>query len=448
MRRAIDGALRFIASVAMLGWFRRIEVYAMERFPERGPAIVVAPHFNGFVDPALLAATLPRMPRFLAMAKLWTVPGLRPLLDLAGAVPVYRASEGSTVRNRGTFDACHDVLREGGTIAIFPEGKVNRRLRLLPLKTGAARIALGARASGVRDVRIVPVGTIFEDRSAIRSRAVVRAGAPIELDEEIARFGRPGEPEGEENHAAVDRLTAEIEARLRAVTTDFGDASEALTLNMAARVAIRDPEAPPWRDIPLAEAWALAGRIERAAPSDRAAVLAAASRYRAALQALGLDDRDVVPGNRPERFRRRYWGRAARYAAAAPFAAVGAAVNAAPATAVHEVGKRVRSKVGRATPKLLAAMAAFPVTWLALALGLRARGTGHPWLCAVFAGPVCGWTTLYAFERWDQNRRDVAAWGRLARSRTALEDLRAQRAAVADAVAAVGLDDIGQRTDG
>jgi 1-acyl-sn-glycerol-3-phosphate acyltransferase len=398
--------------------------------------LVVAPHFNGFVDPALLAAALPRMPRFLAMAKLWRVPGLRPLLAFVGAVPVYRASEGSTARNRGTFDACHRVLREEGAIAIFPEGKVNDRLRLLPLKTGAARIALGARASGVRGVRIVPVGTIFEDRSAIRSRAVVQVGPPIELDDDIARFVRPEEPQGEENREAVDRLTEEIQARLRAVTTDFGDASEALTLNFAARVAIRDPEASPGTEIPLAEAWALAGRIDRAPPADRAAVLAAASRYRAELQTLGLDDRDVVPGNRPERFRRTYWGRAARYVAAAPFAVVGAVVNAAPAAVVHQVGKRVPSKVGRATPKLLAAMAAFPVTWLGVALGLRARGARHPWLGALAAGPVCGWATLYAFERWERNRRDVAAWGRLARSRTALEDLRARRAAVVDAVGA------------
>jgi glycerol-3-phosphate O-acyltransferase/dihydroxyacetone phosphate acyltransferase len=434
MRAAIDRVLRFIAKAAMFGWFRRIEVEAIERVPLEGPVIVVAPHFNGFVDPALLAATLPRMPRFLAMARLWTVPGLKPLLAFAGAVPVYRSSEGSTAGNVGTFDACHRVLREGGAIALFPEGRVNDRFRLLPLKTGAARIALGARAAGARGVRIVPVGTIFEDRSAIRSRAVVRVGDAIVLDDRIAALTMPGEPEGDANRAAVERLTDEVRGRLRAVTVDFDDADRAQTLALAARVAIRDPEAPPWIEIPLGEAWALAERIEHAPAPARTGVVVAANRYRAHLDLLGLDDRDVVPGNTPDRFRRRYDVRAARALAAAPFAVVGAIVNAAPAALVHLAGRRVPTKVGQATPKLLSSLALFPVTWLAWALWFRARRLAHPWLGAIATGPACGWATLYAFERYQRNRRDAIAWRRLRRSASALEELRAQREVVCEAV--------------
>jgi 1-acyl-sn-glycerol-3-phosphate acyltransferase len=388
------------------------------------------------VDPALLAATLHRMPRFLAMSTLWKVPGLSPILAFVGAVPVYRASEGSTARNEGMFDACHRVLGDGGAIAIFPEGRVNARYRLLPLKTGAARIALGARADGVRGMRIVPVGTIFEDRSAIRSGAVVRVGEPIDLDGEVASFVAPGAPEGETNHEAVDRLTAEIQARLQAVTVDFRDAAEAMRFDFAARVAIRDPQASPRIEMPMAAAWELAARVDHAPPAERAAVLAAAERYRAHLDVLGLDDRDVVPGNTERRFLRRYRNRAARFVVAAPFAAVGAAVNAAPALAVHQVGKRIRTRMGQATPKLLASVALFPVTWLALAVWLRARGSRHPWLSALVAGPGCGWATLYAFERWERNRRDVDAWGRLRRSRGALEELRTRRSEVLNAMSA------------
>jgi 1-acyl-sn-glycerol-3-phosphate acyltransferase len=436
MRRVVDRLVRLIAKTAIFGWFRSLEVEGMERFPGVGPVVIVAPHFNGFVDPALLAATLPRMPRFLGMSTLWKVPGLGPVLTFVGAVPVYRASEGSTERNKGTFDACHHVLREGGAIAIFPEGTVNARYRLLPLKTGAARIALGARAAGVRGVRVVPVGTIFEDRSAIRSRAVVRVGEPIDLDGDIRSFVGEGEDEGETNHRAVDRLTEEIQARLQAVTVDFDDAEEALAFDFAARVAIRDPLGSPRFEVPMAAAWPLAGRVERAEPAERASVLAAAEKYQAHLDLLGLDDRDVVPGNTEKRFLRRYRSRAARFAAAAPFASVGAAVNLAPAFAVHEIGKRIKTGMGQATPKLLASIALFPLTWLGLALWLRARGTRHPWVTALAAGPGCGWATLYAFERWDKNRRDIDAWGRLRRSRGALDELRIQRSAVVSAVEA------------
>jgi glycerol-3-phosphate O-acyltransferase / dihydroxyacetone phosphate acyltransferase len=434
MRRLIDRLIRFIARTAMLGWFRSIEVESLSRFPEHAPSVIVAPHFNGFVDPALLAATLPRVPRFLAMSTLWKIPGLGPVLGFVGAVPVYRASEGSTARNEGTFDACHHVLRENGSILIFPEGKVNDRFRLLPLKTGAARIALGARASGARGVQIVPVGTIYEDRSAIRSRAVVRVGEPIVLDAQIANFVPPGETASDENHEAVVRLTNEIQARLGAVTVDFEDAADAKLLEFAAQVSLRDPEAPPWIRISLANAWSVAARVERAGSESREAVLTAARSYRSHLDVLGLDDQDVVPGNTPKRLLRKYRRRAARFVAAAPFAAIGAAVNAVPAAVVHQVGKRVRTRMGQATPKLLASIAVFPLTWLGLALRLRARGNRHPWLAALVAGPGCGLATLYAFERWESNRRDIVAWRRLVRSASTLEDLRERRSAVVGAV--------------
>jgi len=168
VRGLLDRIVQGIAKMAMLGWFRSVEVEGMDRIPPAGPVLVVAPHFDGFVDPALLASTLPRMPRFLAMARLWRVSALRPFLALAGAVPVQRASEGFTAPNVEAFATCHEVLRAGGEIAIFPEGRVNEKLRLLPLKTGAARIALGARRAGAPGIVIAPVGLVYEDRTAVR----------------------------------------------------------------------------------------------------------------------------------------------------------------------------------------------------------------------------------------------------------------------------------------
>jgi hypothetical protein len=147
----------------------------------------------------------------------------------------------------------------------------------------------------------------------------------------------------------------------------------------------------------------------------------------------------VVPGNTAKRFRRKYDARAARLIAAAPFAAVGAVANAVPAALVHLVGRRVPTRMGQATPKLLASLALFPVTWLTWALVFRARGHAHPWLAALAAGPACGWATLYAVERYERNERDVIAWSRLRRSAAALAELRTQREAVRRAVgSAVG----------
>ena len=102
-----------------------------------------------------------------------------------GAIPVVRASDGATSANVRTFAACHDVLAGDGVVAIFPEGRASDEVQLLPVKTGAARIALGSRAAGAEGLRIVPVGLIYEDKSTARARVYVRVGLPIDLDAEL-----------------------------------------------------------------------------------------------------------------------------------------------------------------------------------------------------------------------------------------------------------------------
>ena len=86
MRRLADRLVRLIAKAATFGWFRAVEVTGLERIPRTGPVLLVANHHGGFVDPALLVATVPRPVRFLAMASLFRIVPLRPLLAFAGAI--------------------------------------------------------------------------------------------------------------------------------------------------------------------------------------------------------------------------------------------------------------------------------------------------------------------------------------------------------------------------
>src|SRR5918996_136549 len=68
----------------------------------------------------------------------------------------------------------------GGTIGICPEGVSHNEPRLKPLKTGAARIALGAASTGSQlDVKIVPVGLYYTEKTTFRSSALLRFGEPI-----------------------------------------------------------------------------------------------------------------------------------------------------------------------------------------------------------------------------------------------------------------------------
>ena len=128
-------------------------------------------HLNGFVDPVVCIAGVRRMPRFIAKRALWKVVPARPLLALVGVVPVERRQDSAdTSSNRSSFEACHRALAKGHAVAIFPEGTTHDRLQLAPIHTGAARIALGARAAGVEGITIVPVGILYESKFKLRSR--------------------------------------------------------------------------------------------------------------------------------------------------------------------------------------------------------------------------------------------------------------------------------------
>ena len=158
----MSAALRGVLGLVLRVFFRRVEVSGAERVPSRGPVIFVLNHPNGLVDPAVVLCLAPRRTAFLAKATLFRMPVIGWLARTFGAIPVHRPQDPGTdpARNRETFEAARAVLAGGGAIAIFPEGASHSDPRLRRLKTGAARIALGAvaRLDPRTPLRIVPAG--------------------------------------------------------------------------------------------------------------------------------------------------------------------------------------------------------------------------------------------------------------------------------------------------
>lgn len=200
---------RWLARRLLASQYRRFEVEGAERVPRAGPVIVVANHGNSLVDSLALLAALPRETSPLAKAPLFQHRLLRPWLERMGAVPVYREqdveeNQGRGVRaNLATFDACRRRLAEGRALVLFPEGVSQPQPKLLPLRTGVARIALDAGCP----VTIVPVGLVFEGPDERRGTALVRVGEPFVADgSALAKDQRRG---------AISALTRRIEAALR-----------------------------------------------------------------------------------------------------------------------------------------------------------------------------------------------------------------------------------------
>jgi 1-acyl-sn-glycerol-3-phosphate acyltransferase len=203
----VSALVRAAARIAVFVFFRDARVEEIRRLDRaRGPRLIVAQHLNSLVDPLLILAAVPGSTRFLAKSTLWRHPVVAPLVILSDAVPVYRHQDGVDVsKNIDTFASARKTLCAGGTVALFPEGRSHSEPRPLPLKTGAARIALAACAAGARDLRIVPIGMVYEDKGRFRSRVLLRVGEPIDPGTEAAQYAAEGRASV---HALTDRIAA------------------------------------------------------------------------------------------------------------------------------------------------------------------------------------------------------------------------------------------------
>lgn len=194
--------------------------------PTTGPLILVANHNNALVDALLVGSTVDRVVRLTAKATLLENPLIRVLISAVGVVPLRRRSDeneplnplAAAARNQEAFREVIATLAGGGAVLIFPEGISHSSPQLAPLKTGSARIALQAYVTGVRGIRIVPIGLIFEDKGRPRTDVLVQVGHAVDADEYLAV----------ENTEVVANLTGRIDAALRNVTLNFPTDLEAL----------------------------------------------------------------------------------------------------------------------------------------------------------------------------------------------------------------------------
>ena len=183
--------------------------------PASGPVLIVANHPNSLIDPAMVATAARRPVRFLAKSTLFNHPAVGWLVRGAAAIPVYRAQDDPAQmrRNVEMFRAVHAALAEGAAVGLFPEGISHTFPSMAPLKTGAARIALGGAAMRGSVFPIVPIGLVVRDRGTFRSSALAIVGNPVAWDDLAV--------DGADDSGTVRELTARVDAALREVTVNL-----------------------------------------------------------------------------------------------------------------------------------------------------------------------------------------------------------------------------------
>ncbi len=440
------------------GFFSSIEVVG--RPPDRGRVILAASHLNGFVDPVVLVGRLGYLPRFLAKATLWKVLPARYLLDVARVIPVQRrADAGDATDNTSMFSRAIDALRHGSVVAVFPEGTTHDDPSIRPLRTGVARIALAASASGVDDVLIVPIGITYEDKVRVRGRALIHYGEPIPVPPASpAADGSVDDPDHEVVRALTDRLTEAIQD----TTPDFETLEDAVGLTHAATIAVRPVDSDA-RPPSLARVEQVARDLSHAPRPDVDRVVDEVARYQMLLGSIRLRDEDVVADRRLLTVTRRTVWLTALLVLLAPFALAGVFANLPPTLLVLVAGLVPEAPVSKGTIRVLVGALAFPLTWLAIAVwdvgtgalssvlqvvtlpleplfdaAFESRGGFWPGVLVFLACPVLGLVALLFVERLLALIRDWRVWQALLDRRGQLPAIRERRAAVVQAVADLG----------
>jgi glycerol-3-phosphate O-acyltransferase/dihydroxyacetone phosphate acyltransferase len=431
--------LKILAWIVVKVIFRRVDVTGESRLVEGEPTIIAANHTNGLADPVIMAARLPGLPSFLAGKDLWRFPPARFLFWLAQVLPVSRRREGAAADdNESVFAACHEALAQGAHLALFPEGGVHLEPKMLPLKTGAARIALGAASDdGTPGITIVPIGLVYDDKGRFRSQAAIHIGHPIEVDDWVDRYRADGP-------VAVRGLTDLLAQRLHELTLNHASWEEAAVIDRAAAITILGERDAGPREPVFAERSALsrslAAAIEAHGGEDSDAfrgLAAAIESYRRDLALLGIDNPRAVPRLHPGWIRLRLARLAVGSVVLMPFATVGMALNGAIVPAIHLVRAKVTHPAWQVTAKGLTGLVLLPTMWATETTVAYRRLGGRAAVAVAAAGPIGGMAWIAWRARWLRWRRTAASLEWFRHPDEALAAARSSREEVLEHVAAL-----------
>ena len=205
--------LKFIFQQAIFIFYRKCIINNKEESISSGPLIIAANHPNTLMDPLLIAANLKQRVGFIAKATLFSNGFLKLLFKQLHMIPIRRTVDGDTpeakAENKRAFEKCYEYLSNKGIILIFPEGNSFHEMKLRPLKTGAARIALEFEALNnfSMNTKILPIALNYSDPALFKKDIIINFGKAITISDYKELY--LADPKG-----AVKKLTDDLRERL------------------------------------------------------------------------------------------------------------------------------------------------------------------------------------------------------------------------------------------
>lgn len=417
---AVLWLIQAVFSIVMSLFFRRIELVNSNLIPNDKGLVFVMNHPNGLIDAALVFVALPRKVSFLAKSTIFKMPVLGFLAKAVEALPVYRQSDAKEdmAKNQETFRRCRELLKKSGAIAIFPEGISHNETKLQPLKTGAARIALGAVSVGENpnavDLHIVPVGLFYTNKTDFRSEAMLIFGesfpvSPVALND-------LGEPSRED----VKSLTQKIEDALLKVTINAEDENALESAHIAQELfasvyETNDPAQTLADKFEFLRSYVADSALDKTENEQSEKFEKRLADYDRKLAKLRIEPENLALPQysfaaAAKYFFKRFWF----LVLLAPLAIVGAILH----FPAYQAGKllayiyaRNESRDIASTVKVLAGMVLMPLTWIISAVILYFY---FGWKIALLSIPfsfLCGYVALRTLEEIEEMRGWIkAAW--------------------------------------
>src|SRR3954452_7759827 len=184
-----------------LGLFRaldfRIDLTGAHHIPSTAGAVIAAYHVSYFDFMLVGYAARPhRLVRFMAKKQVFDHRVGGPLMRGMHHIPVDRSAGASA------YSAAVDALRAGELVGVFPEATISRAFTPIPMKSGAARMAIDA------DVPIVPVVTWGAHRLWTKCRKPrLQRHVPVSIHVGEPLTPRPGESAQELTDRLAETLT-------------------------------------------------------------------------------------------------------------------------------------------------------------------------------------------------------------------------------------------------